>query len=69
MGIGQNKNDENNSIEDIKNLRVDEKTRADILIIKSIQECVARIKRLESQKSDKLIYKLPVLNLCNASLI
>ena len=37
MGIGQSKNDENNSMEDIKNLRVDEKTRADTLIIKSIQ--------------------------------
>ena len=33
MGIGQSKNDENNSMEDIKNLRVDEKTRADTLII------------------------------------
>ena len=69
MGIGQSKNDENNSMEDIKNLRVDEKTRADTLIIKSIQECVVRIEKLESQKSDKLIYKLPALNLCNASLI
>ena len=49
--------------------RVDEKTRADTLIIKSIQECVARIEKLESQKSDKLIYKLPALNLCNASLV
>ena len=63
------KKEENNSMEDIKNLRVDEKTRADTLIIKSIQECVTRIEKLENQKSDKLIYKLPALNLCNASLI
>ena len=69
MGIGQSKNEENNSTEDIKNLRVDEKTRADTLIIKSIQECVTRIEKLENQKSDKLLYKLPALNLCNASLI
>ena len=68
MGIGQSKDDENNSMEDIKNLRVDEKTRADTLIIKSIQECVTRIEKLESQKSDKLIYKLPALNLCSYSL-
>ena len=68
MGIGQSKNEENNSMEDIKNLRVDEKTRADTLIIKSIQECVTRIEKL-NQKSDKLLYKLPALNLCNASLI
>ena len=68
MGIGQSKNDETNSMEDIKNLRVDEKTRADILIIKSIQECGARIERLENPKSDKLIYKFPALNLCSYSL-
>ena len=66
MGIGQSKN-ANNSMEDIKTLRVDEKTRADTLIIKSIQECVARIEKLEKEKSDKLIYKLPV-QLCNYSL-
>ena len=69
MGIGQSKNEENTSMEDIKNLRVDEKTRADTLIIESIQECVTRIEKLENQKSDKLLYKLPALNLCNASLI
>ena len=56
-------------MEDIKTLRVDEKTRADTLIIKSIQECVARIEKLEKEKSDKLIYKLPALQFCNASLI
>ena len=69
MGISQSKNDKNDSMEDIKNLRVDEKIRADTLIIKSIQECVARIEKIENQTSDKLRYKLPVLNLCNASLI
>ena len=69
MGIGQGKNDENSSMEDIKNLRVDEKTRADTLIIKSIQECVSRKEKLEKEKSDKLIYKLPNLQFCNASLI
>ena len=69
MGIGQSKNNENNSLEDIKNLSIDEKTRADTLIIKSLQECVARIEKLEKEKSDKLIYKLPALQFCNASLI
>ena len=69
MGIGQSKNEENNGMEDIKNLRVDEKTRADTLIIKSLQEYVARIEKLEKVKSDKSIYTLPALNLCNASLV
>ena len=69
MGIGQSKNEENNSMEDIKNLRVDEKTRADTLIIEPIQECETRIEKIESQKPEKLIYKLSNLQLCNASLI
>ena len=69
MGIGKSKNNENNSLEDIKNLSIDEKTRADTLIIKSLQECVTRIEKLEKEKSDKLIYKLPALQFCNASLI
>ena len=69
MGIGKSKNNENNSLEDIKNLSIDETTRADTLIIKSLQECVTRIEKLEKEKSDKLIYKLPALQLCNASLI
>ena len=69
MGIGKNKNNKNHSLEDIKNLNIDEKTRADTLIIKSLQECVTRIEKLEKEKSDKLIYKLPALQFCNASLI
>ena len=49
MVIGQSKNEENNSMEDIKNLRVDEKTRADTLIINLFKECVTRIEKLENQ--------------------
>ena len=69
MDIGQSKNNENNSLEDINNLSIDEKTRADTLIIKSLQECVTRIEKLDKEKSDKLIYNLPALQFCNASLI
>ena len=69
MGIGKSKNNETNNLEDIKNLSIDEKTRADTLIIKYLQECVTRIEKLEKEKSDKLIYKLPALQLCNAALI
>ena len=67
MGAFQSKNNENNSLEDIKVLSIDEKTRADTLIIKYPQECVARIEKSEKEKSDKLIYKFPV-QLCNYSL-
>ena len=69
MDIGKNKNNANHSLENIKNLNIDEKTRADTLIIKSLQEYVTRIEKLEKEKSDKLIYKLPALQFCNASLI
>ena len=69
MGIGQSKNDENNSMEDIKNLSVDGKTRAHTLIVKSFQECVSRKEKVEKEKSDKLIYKFPNLQFCNASVI
>ena len=53
MGVGQSKNDEHNSMEDIKSRW---KTRADILKRKSLQECVTRIEQLEEGKSDKFIY-------------
>ena len=49
MGAFQRKNNENNSLEDIKVLSIHEKTRADTLIIKSLQECVARIEKLEKK--------------------
>ena len=68
MGAFQSKINEHNSLEDIKIFSIDEKAQADTLIIKSLQECVARIEKLEKEQSDKLICKLPV-QLCKYSLL
>ena len=64
MGAFQSKNNENIFLADNNILSIDEKTQADTLIIKSLQEYVARIEKLEKGKSEKLIYKFPV-QLCN----
>ena len=57
-------NNENNIITHTKNSRVSEKTRADTLTSKSLQECVARREKAEANKSGELISKLPALRFC-----
>ena len=64
----------NNSVEDdyleqIKKIDEDEKTRTDVLLIKSVKELVGRVEKLEKEKQNKLIYQLPKLQLCNWSSI
>ena len=41
----------------------------DKLQIKAIKEMAERIKQIEDKKSDKIMYKLPAVNLCSYSLI
>ena len=53
----------------IKELDINEKTKTDILLFNSFKECISRIEKLEEKKSDKLVYKLPAINLCSYSLI
>ena len=60
---------ENDYLEQIKKIDEDEKTRTDVLLIKSIKELVGRVEKLEKEKQNKLIYQLPQLQLCNWSLI
>ena len=53
----------NNSVEDdyleqIKKIDEDEKTRTDVLLIKSVKELVGRVEKLEKEKQNKLIYQL-----------
>ena len=59
---------ENDYLEQIKKIDEDEKTRTDVLLIKSVKELVGRVEKLE-KKQNKLIYQLPKLQLCNWSLI
>ena len=60
---------ENDYLEQIKKIDEDEKTRTDVLLIKSVKELVGRVEKLEKEKHNKLIYQLPKLQLCNWSLI
>ena len=60
---------ENDYLEQIKKIDEDEKTRTNVLLIKSVKELVGRVEKLEKEKQNKLIYQLPKLQLCNWSLI
>ena len=60
---------ETDYLEQIKKIDEDEKTRTNVLLIKSVKELVARVEKLEKEKQNKLIYQLPKLQLCNWSLI
>ena len=60
---------ENDYLEQIKKIDEDEKTRTDVLLIKSVKELVGRVEKLEKEKQNKLIYQLLKLQLCNWSLI
>ena len=60
---------ETDYLEQIKKIDEDEKTRTDVLLIKSVKELVARVEKLEKEKQKKRIYQLPKLQLCNWSLI
>ena len=41
----------------------------DKLQIKAIKEINAKIKEIEDKKSDRIMYKLPAINLCSYSII
>ena len=62
---------ENNCIEEISKIDVDnlDLSNIDKLQIKAIKEIAERIKQIEDKKSDKILYKLPAINLCSYSLI
>ena len=49
---------ENDYLEQIKKIDEDEKTRTDVLLIKSVKELVGRVEKLEKEKQNKLIYQL-----------
>ena len=48
---------------------IEEKTRTDILLLNTLKDVIERVEKLEETKSDKLVYKLPAINLCSYSLI
>ena len=69
MGLKTSKNTATENMQKIKELDIDEKTKTDILLFNTLKDCIERIEKLEETKSDKLVYKLPAINLCSYSLI
>ena len=56
--------------EDIKQLKlIPDDISRDVVSIKNLKKLSHRVDKLEKQKSDKIFYRLPNLNLCNALLI
>ena len=69
MGSKSSKPTDTDYMKQINELDINEKTKTDILLFNSIKECISRIEKLEETKSDKLVYKLPAVNLCSYALI
>ena len=61
----------NNCMEELNN--IDENnldiSNIDRLQIKAIKEISNKLKEIEEKKSDRIMYKLPAVNLCSYSLI
>ena len=71
MGNKQSNINENNFIEEITDINIDDLdlSKIDALQLKAIKQMAERLKVLEERKSDKIMYKLPAINLCSYSLI
>ena len=65
-----NSNVETSSIDKINDLDIEQLDLSNIdkLQLKAIKQMSERMCKIEKEKSDKLIYKLPALNLCSYSL-
>ena len=72
MGSSQTKaKDESNYLDQIDEVNIDELdlNKIDTLQMKAIKQLIEKVKKLEEKKSDRMIYKLPAINLCSYSLI
>ena len=68
MGAKSSKSIANENLKQIKELDINKKTKADILLFNTLKDCIERIEKLEETKSDNIYYKLPAVNLCWYSL-
>ena len=62
---------ENNCMEELNNINENDLdiSNIDRLQIKALKELNNKLKEIEDKKSDKIMYKLPAINLCSYSLI
>ena len=70
MGNKQSNINENNFIEEIKDINIDDLdlSKIDALQLKAIKQMAERLKVLEKEKQTKLIYTIPKVDSCNMSL-
>ena len=71
MGNSNTNTSENNCMEQIKSINIDELdlSKIDALQLKVLKEMIEKLEKVEKRKSDKIMYKLPAINLCSYSLI
>ena len=71
MGNSNTNTSENNYMEQIKSINIDDLdlSKIDALQLKVLKEMIEKIEKVEKRKSDKIMYKLPAINLCSYSLI
>ena len=71
MGNSNTNTSENNYMEQIKNINIDDLdlSKIDALQLKVLKEMIEKLEKVEKRKSDKIMYKLPAINLCSYSLI
>ena len=62
---------ENSCIQELSKINEEELdiSKIDKLQIKALKEINNKIEKLNKEKSDKIMYKLPAINLCSYSLI
>ena len=70
MGNSNTNISENNYMEQIKSINIDELdlSKIDALQLKVLKDMIEKLEKVE-RKSDKIMYKLPAINLCSYSLI
>ncbi len=71
MGSSGSKPSENSYMEQIKSINIDDLdlSKIDALQLKVLKEMIDKLEKVEQRKSDKIMYKLPAINLCSYSLI
>ena len=71
MGNSNTNTSENNYMEQIKSINIDELdlSKIDALQLKVLKEMIEKLEKVEKRRSDKIMYKLPAINLCSYSLI
>ena len=70
MGSGGSKPSENSYMEQIKSINIDDLdlSKIDALQLKVLKEMIDKLEKVEQRKSDKIMYKLPPITLCQQSL-